>query len=508
VPAVFWQQGIPGFSVLERVAARVPAAVIVASSSAAVSAQRQLSPHRRVELLHLGAEVDDIARRGGTGLELRRNLGLGNHPTIGIVGRLQPWKGQDIFLRAAALLAGHCPEARFFVVGGAGLREEGYLVELERLVHDLPELQGRVKFVGHQTDIYPWYEALDVVVHASRGEPFGLVLVEAMALGRPLVAAAEGGPLEIVEDGQSGLLVPTGDVDRLAEAILGIVRDSRLAAHLSQGARRRAATFSADHMARRWAEVLRSAAVCQRGSRERRKVVAGPPFEPSLLFPDSEAMAGKNTHETVAHLLDPPARAIVIDAGPGLGSFTERLTAIGHRPVAIGVAPEQFLVKYTPYVQADLDVGLPLDAASVTGMVAIEVIEHLEAPLRFFREAGRCLRTGGWLIVTTPNTLSLASKLSFALRNRFTYFGDEVYETNGHISPVSEIDIRRIAARSGFEVEHVTYNVGKLPIPKIRHRYPLKSDRFQTRMFGESLIMKLRKVGPPAQHVVRSASPL
>jgi SAM-dependent methyltransferase len=220
-------------------------------------------------------------------------------------------------------------------------------------------------------------------------------------------------------------------------------------------------------------------------------------------FPDSEAMAGIKTHERVARLLDPPTGSIVMDVGPGLGSFTDRLTVMGYRPVAVGIAPEQFRVEGTPYVQADLDVGLPLDTASVVGVVAIEVIEHLEAPRRFFREASRCLHLGGWLILTTPNILSIASKLSFALRDRFTYFGDFEYESNGHISPLSEIDIRRIAIRSGFEVEQVTYNVGKLPVPGIRHRYPLKSDRFRTRTFGESLIMKLRKVGPPSQDVVR-----
>jgi glycosyltransferase involved in cell wall biosynthesis len=257
VPACFWQHGIPSHSPLDRIAALVPAAVVVASSGDAVDAQTRLKPRGRVELIHPGVDLKEIARNRGLGSELRERLDLNGHPTVGIVGRLQPWKGQLLFLEAAARVARACPEARFLVVGGAILGWEGtYPADLKRFAQQTPELAGRVHFVGHQSDVYPWYDACDVVVHASNREPFGLVLVEAMALGRPLVASAAGGPTEIVEDEHSGLLVPSRDADAMARSILRILRDKDLATRLAAGARRRAHAFSSMRMAEKWGELL------------------------------------------------------------------------------------------------------------------------------------------------------------------------------------------------------------------------------------------------------------
>jgi glycosyltransferase involved in cell wall biosynthesis len=257
VPAVFWQQGIPSASLMERLAGIVPARCIVASSEAAVKAQRAITPRRRVRRIPLGVLVEQIAHRAGEGAAIREVLGVSGLPTVGIVGRLQPWKGQDLFLRAAAQVAHRAPDVRFLVVGGAILGWEGsYPGDLERSVSESPELRDRVIFAGHQDDVYPWYDALDVVVHASTEEPFGLVLVEAMALGRPLVATGAAGPTEIVEHGVSGLLVPPGDASAMAQAIRSILDDVALARDLSAGAKARSEQFSARSMAARWAALL------------------------------------------------------------------------------------------------------------------------------------------------------------------------------------------------------------------------------------------------------------
>ncbi len=255
LPAIWWQQGIPGPGRIERVAGLVPCAAVVCSSAAAVVSQTQLTPRRRIEKIHLGVDVDDVAARRGSGMSLRRELGW-HGPVVGIVGRLQPWKGQDVFLRAAAMIARAEPAARFAVVGGAVLGWEGsYPDDLRRLAGELG-ITERVVFAGHQSDVIPWFDALDVVVHASYGEPFGLVLVEAMAIGKPLIASADGGPLEIVEDGISGLLVPPGNPDSLADAVLRVLHEPGLAQALSVGAIKRAEQFSGEAMAARFASLL------------------------------------------------------------------------------------------------------------------------------------------------------------------------------------------------------------------------------------------------------------
>jgi glycosyltransferase involved in cell wall biosynthesis len=239
-PSVFWQQRIPGPSLIERTAATIPARAIVCSSHAAIRAQRALTPRRHLEKVHLGIRLPDRGSVHGSGTPIKRSLGWEGNPTVGIVGRLELWKGQEVFLRAAARLAKARADLRFTVVGGAILGWEGsYPNDLRSLAANLG-IADRVHFAGHQANVHPWCDALDVVVHASFGEPFGLVLVEAMALGKPLVATNFGGPLEVVEDGTSGLLVPPGNPGRLAEAVGRILANRELASTLSQGAVERA----------------------------------------------------------------------------------------------------------------------------------------------------------------------------------------------------------------------------------------------------------------------------
>jgi glycosyltransferase involved in cell wall biosynthesis len=201
--------------------------------------------------------VTEVAARRGAGASIRREAGCDGGPLVGIVGRLEPWKGQDVFLRAAARVVAEHPAAAFAVVGGVtpGKREE-YASELRALAGELG-LDGRVHFTGHAMDVFPWFDALDVCVHATHGEPFGLVLVEAMALGKPLVATALGGPVEIVEEGVSGLLVPPGDDEAMARAISGVLSDAGLAARLAEGGSRRALEFTDERMAASFAGLLR-----------------------------------------------------------------------------------------------------------------------------------------------------------------------------------------------------------------------------------------------------------
>lgn len=256
-PAVFWQQVIPTKERFDGLAAHVPARVVMCSSEDAVAAQLRLAPRSRVRKVHLGIELDDVVSQAGEGGKIRAQLGWTQHKVVGIVGRLEEWKGQRDFIAAAAAVSGTRPDVRFLVVGGSVLSHQtgAYERGLHEQVHKLG-IEGNVRFVGHQEDIYPWYDALDVAVNATYGEPFGLVLIEAMALGVPLVATAAGGPLEIIEDGVSGLLVPVGDPSALAGAIMRILDDEALATSLSDAARERARHFSAERMTERVVDVL------------------------------------------------------------------------------------------------------------------------------------------------------------------------------------------------------------------------------------------------------------
>ena len=258
VPAVWWQHAIPHGEPIERVAARIPAAVVVCGSAEAAAYQRRLTRRTAVRVVHPGLPLEQIAAHRGSGGEIRKRLGWDSRTIVGTVARLQRGKGQDVFLKVAARLAVRFPEARFLVVGGAIIGIEGaYEQELRELADSLG-LGQRVRFAGHQADPYPWIDALDVVVHASSGEGFGLSLVEAMALGKPLVATNRGGPAEIVEHERSGLLVPEASADRLTDAVARVLDDRALAQRLALAAPERAARFSDTAMAEEFAAVLRA----------------------------------------------------------------------------------------------------------------------------------------------------------------------------------------------------------------------------------------------------------
>lgn len=238
-PCAWWDHGIrpargePRY-VIDNVLPRSVRADLVVTSSAA-SAER----HRPSRVILPGIPLDPYRspdRTGGRAL-----LGLADdEPAIGIVGRLQPWKGQHIFLRAAALVAERAPAARFFVIGDAvgGFSAE-YPAELRRLASSLG-IEERVAFLGHRTDVPALLPGLDVFVLASFVEPFGLVNVEAMAAGVPVVATMAGGVPEIIDDGETGLLVPVADEGAIADAVCRCLGDPGFAGTIAKAGRERA----------------------------------------------------------------------------------------------------------------------------------------------------------------------------------------------------------------------------------------------------------------------------
>jgi glycosyltransferase involved in cell wall biosynthesis len=172
---------------------------------------------------------------------LRCALGLEGIPVIGVFSRLAPWKGQHVVVEALPQL----PGVHAVLVGSALFGEEAYEEELRRLCERFG-VADRVHLLGFRRDVAPLMKCCDVVVHSSVSpEPFGRVIIEAMAAGRPVVATRAGGALEIVTEGETGLLVEPGDSGGLARSVATILGDDELRSHLSAeaGAHVRA-TFS------------------------------------------------------------------------------------------------------------------------------------------------------------------------------------------------------------------------------------------------------------------------
>ena len=159
---------------------------------------------------------------------------------IGLVGRISPWKGQDIFLRAAAQVKERYPKTRFQIIGAPLFGEEEYEAEMRELCSQL-DLDQNVEWLGFRTDVPELIERMTILAHASKtGEPFGQVVVEAMMARRPLVATNGGGVPEIVIDEETGLLVPMNDAPAMATALLRLLDEPEWAKKVGQAGYERA----------------------------------------------------------------------------------------------------------------------------------------------------------------------------------------------------------------------------------------------------------------------------
>lgn len=153
--------------------------------------------------------------------QVRRRFHTPEHaPVVLHVGRLMPFKGQHLFLQMARQLLTRYPTDPapvFWLAGDDSMGDSRYALQLRAMAKDL---SAQVRWLGFQEEIAPVIASAEVLVHCStRPEPFGLVVIEAMACGTAVVSANRGAPAEILQNGGTGLLAPPGDVPRLAEAV-------------------------------------------------------------------------------------------------------------------------------------------------------------------------------------------------------------------------------------------------------------------------------------------------
>jgi D-inositol-3-phosphate glycosyltransferase len=198
----------------------------------------------RIEVVPPG--VDHAFFSPGDRRGARAALGLGDHPVLLFVGRIQPLKGVGVAIAALAELSGAHPDAVLVVVGGpSGADGAAEQAEARALVEELG-LGDRVRWVDPQPHhmLSTYYRAADVVVVPSRSESFGLVALEAGACGTPVVAAAVGGLLTLVEDGVTGVLVDTRDPAAYARSVAGVLADPAQAGSMGVAAATRARHYT------------------------------------------------------------------------------------------------------------------------------------------------------------------------------------------------------------------------------------------------------------------------
>jgi glycosyltransferase involved in cell wall biosynthesis len=230
---IWWQHDTAAGYWLDRIATALPAIAVGCSSRASARAQAQLFPHRPTFAVAPGTRIPD----GNSPLP---QLALpADVPVVGLVGRLQPWKGQDRLLHAQALLRERGRRIHTLIVGGDahGLSSQ-YAASLQPLISHLG-LNEHVTMTGQVADAGPYIDQMDVLVNASDPEPFGIVLLEAMARSVAVVAVGSGGPAEFIADGRTGLFARSGEPAALADALDPLIASAALRRELARAGHER-----------------------------------------------------------------------------------------------------------------------------------------------------------------------------------------------------------------------------------------------------------------------------
>jgi glycosyltransferase involved in cell wall biosynthesis len=257
VQAVWYQHGVPYGHPMDRLISLFPAAAVLCCSDTSKRGQDQMFPVRQSHVCYPGVALSSAGSRSKD--EARDCLGLPKTaPIIGMVARLEHWKGAHIFVEAAPEILTHYPEATMFIVGGQHPLDVAYAEKVYAMVKEL-NLRSQLILAGQRpmNEVPLWHAAADVIVHPVVGvEPFGMSVVEAMGMGKVVVASDLGGPAEVIENGVNGILIRGGDPSLLASTVIQLLEDPPRRVSIEKLAPLRARNFSVDTFAARFNEVM------------------------------------------------------------------------------------------------------------------------------------------------------------------------------------------------------------------------------------------------------------
>lgn len=182
---------------------------------------------------------------------------------------------------------------------------------------------------------------------------------------------------------------------------------------------------------------------------------------------------------------------VVVDVGCGVGALRAEIATSFDRYIGVDVVRYEGLLPEVEFHQVDLDTGrTPLPDGVADVVVAVETIEHVENPRAFVRELVRLARPGGWILVTTPNQISVLSLLNLLTRKRFVAFRDENYPA--HITALLPIDLLRMGGECGLVEMTIEYSErGRLPL--LSFHYPNAVSRLCRSALSDNVLLVARK---------------
>lgn len=241
------------YALLERWTARITDRIVVLTEQEKKDhLSFCIAPEDKFEVVHSGVGLDNFRSVCRDPAQTRKDLGIPScAAVIGTVGRLTPIKGHRFLIEAARGVLAEHPDTVFLLVG------DGESAEALRSLATRLGVSGNIRFLGWRPDVAEIISAVDIFVFPSLNEGMGRAVVEAMALGKPVVASRVGGIVDIVRDGENGLMVPPADSDELAAAIKSLLSDPAERERLGQEGKRQALLYDAERMVQR-IEVLYS----------------------------------------------------------------------------------------------------------------------------------------------------------------------------------------------------------------------------------------------------------
>ncbi|VAW73273.1 hypothetical protein MNBD_GAMMA15-657 [hydrothermal vent metagenome] len=200
-------------------------AVICISNAVANNLRSKAIPDKNFQIIFNGLDPANVVA-DETDSEIRARYGIAlSDPVTGMVGNIKEWKGQKSVVLAIARVKQHFPDIRCFLVGDTADADQPYRDVLEQLIEE-HGLQKNIIFTGYQTNVANFVSTMDVVIHSSvLPEPFGRVLIEAMALKKPLVGARDGAVPEIVLEGETGFTFEPDNPDEMSACIVSLLQN-------------------------------------------------------------------------------------------------------------------------------------------------------------------------------------------------------------------------------------------------------------------------------------------
>ena len=256
VPCAYFQMGLPDNGVVDRLSRLVPAIGAIGCSDFVAREQGKKVRHRVIGVPLAFDSKRFLPAQALAPRVLKKRFGFDpDRPLVGIVGRLQRWKGMHVFAAAMRQVLEKRPDVQGVIVGGKFHLEPDYEGALKKQLKAYG-IENRVRMVGAQSNVPEWIQSMDIFVHASEREPFGIVIIEAMSLGKPVIATRPGGPEEIIDPGVNGELVDWNDSDALAHAIESYLAAPRLSNTVGINAARRALDFTPEFYTSRLSKAL------------------------------------------------------------------------------------------------------------------------------------------------------------------------------------------------------------------------------------------------------------